>query len=659
MTLSRFLFSLIGLSSTLPFSSSASPFQLKVMGVEVAESTVPQVVVNGSSDDIGSFLQKAGNGKEIHGWQTVEPITFGSYEAGEETVVNGDANNTKDAVAEWPAPKQFHSFYLVKYRFYEDPKLKLKVEEGERKYQKINQERFGILDKLKAKRAEKTALNAQIEPLSVENSKYRKMFDDKKKEMEPLQEALGKLRGSGMAGGDRNGGVIYSSEEELNAVIKSLEYRISHDSIPLTEEKQILREIKQLEGTREKVIANSAMRAKVQESLGEKTVIQDQVKNMGGDLDAVKKEKKAIGSKISKLIEVRNSINGEIRSLEAELEAATKKRDEELEKLQSLRKDKDVVNGSLIANRALLNDARNHANNKDIEKLKELSETQVKNFISSWSNKKEFREDYERRILGSLDARQLSRDGRLRNPGEKPLIEASAPPPQVKPAVVKPPKEEVIISKTEAQPIVNVEKEVKKNSKPQKEAKSKQNDLDSALEPVVDAVVVKEKEIPQEVKIDEAKLKEIRREEEMAKSKQALERKKKLAEKAAIKAANKAQKDEEKRLKDREKKARKKAAASAAPADESDEQPAEAEVAEPEKVEEISEAPVSLKNKDVKDKTVRPRSRRPTRGTDSLPRAILKRRQSTNYWAWALPVGMAVLLLLLVLAITWFSKFSK
>ena len=62
--------------------------------------------------------------------------------------------------------------------------------------------------------------------------------------------------------------------------IKSLQYRIQHESIPLSEEKQILKEIKQLEGTREKVLANVAMRAKIQDSLGQKEVIQDQVKVM-------------------------------------------------------------------------------------------------------------------------------------------------------------------------------------------------------------------------------------------------------------------------------------------------------------------------------------------------------------------------------------------
>jgi len=60
--------------------------------------------------------------------------------------------------------------------------------------------------------------------------------------------------------------------------IYSYQYRIQHESIPLTEEKQILKEIRLLEGTRDKVIANAAMRAKIKESMGQKDDIQGQVK---------------------------------------------------------------------------------------------------------------------------------------------------------------------------------------------------------------------------------------------------------------------------------------------------------------------------------------------------------------------------------------------
>lgn len=60
--------------------------------------------------------------------------------------------------------------------------------------------------------------------------------------------------------------------------IYSYEYRIQHESNTLNEEKQLLKEIRQLEGTRDKVIANAALRAKIKESLGHKEDIQDQVK---------------------------------------------------------------------------------------------------------------------------------------------------------------------------------------------------------------------------------------------------------------------------------------------------------------------------------------------------------------------------------------------
>ncbi|GFP82210.1 proton pump-interactor 1 [Phtheirospermum japonicum] len=115
--------------------------------------------------------------------------------------------------------------------------------------------------------------------MGVENKQFRTIMDVKRKEMEPLQQALGKLRGSG--GGERGSAGICMSEEELNAV---------HESIPLTEEKQILREIKLLEGTRQKVIAYAAERARIQDS-------------MGVDLDSVRKDRQVINAKLKQLDE--------------------------------------------------------------------------------------------------------------------------------------------------------------------------------------------------------------------------------------------------------------------------------------------------------------------------------------------------------------------
>ena len=93
-------------------------------------------------------------------------------------------------------------------------------------------------------------------------------------------------------------------------------------------------------------------------------------------------------------------------------------------------------------------------------------------------------------------------------------------------------------------------------------------------------------------------------------------------------------------LQELEKKLKKKAAATVP------EEPAEAaaETAEPGMVEVNDEVPVPVKEKVRKENTLRPRNR--PRGPDSLPKAISRRRKSTNYWIWAVPAALVVLLFL-------------
>ncbi|XVF70193.1 hypothetical protein PTKIN_Ptkin11bG0141500 [Pterospermum kingtungense] len=611
------------------------------MGVEVVGSDMAQVSVGKVTEVDKSFLHDKENGKLDKDSVRNEPIKVEEPDKGEENNAS-DASFPKDAVAEWPAPKQIHCFYFVRYRPYDDPKIKPKIDQANKEIQKWNKVRFQLMDELKAKRSDKSELLSQVKALNMDFEQTKAILGEKKKEMEPLQQALGKLRNNNAADGR---GAICSSEEELNDIIYSLQYRIQHESIPLSEEKQLLREIKQLEGTREKVIANAAMRAKIQDSLGQKEVIQDQVKLMGVDLDGVRKEQQAIWSKKNQIKEKVKAIESKIDSLQEELKAVIQKRDKAYETIQEQRKQRDDGNAHFYQNRTLLNKAKELAAKKDIKGLEELSTAEGEKFTALWNGKKAFRDDFEKRILPSLDSRQLSRDGRIRNPDEKPLLVPEAPVPSETETISKPivrqPKEEV---KSSPQPDTKLSKKV------QKEAETKV--IESKSSPEND--IVAEKEVPgssklrkdtsAEKEVDAAKLKEIKREEEIAKAKQAMERKKKLAEKAAAKAAIRAQKEE------REKKAKKKVAASTTAA--KPEEPTEAEVdaSEPEKVDVSDDAPVpvaapvSVKDKGQKENPVRHRNR--TKGPESLPRAILKRKKSTNYWTWAASAALVVLILL-------------
>jgi hypothetical protein len=368
---------------------------------------------------------------------------------------------------------------------------------------------------------------------------------------------------------------------------------------------------------------------------------------MGTDLDGIRKENDNVWNKTKRLQEKLKVVDCEINALQEELTALFQKRDKALGTIHELRKQRDEENTffkqsrEVLAQAKLLAVADGEKRKEAIVELEQLSLKEVDNFISLYSKDKSFRDDYQRRILSSLDMRQFSKDGRIRNPDEKPILAVEAAPSEpemVSKAPVKRAKEEPKSSPKED--TLLSQKDVN-----QKESKSKLERVDDADEETF-VVEKARKDAVKEKEIDVAKLKEVKREEEMAKAKQAMERKKKLADKAAAKAALRAQKEAEKKLKDREKKAKKKAAASQV------EEPAEpsAEASEPEEVVEEKEEPSALPVKQQKvQKESKVRSRNRTRGPESIPKSILKRKKSTNYyWMLAVPAGLAVLIILVL-----------
>lgn len=581
-----------------------------------------------------------------------EPIKFGSHGTKESTKEEGQkvpvVGQRKDAVEDWPEPKQIHSFYIVRYRRYEDQNLKPKYDQAEKELQKLNQARFQLIEKLRAKKAERSELIAQRKSVSAENQEFWTVIEGKRKEMKPLQDALGKLRGPRKEGGP----ILCSSEAELDNLIKSLQYRIQHESIPLNEEKKILREIKQLEGTRGEVRENVALRAQIQESMGEKDAIQKQVKLMSGGLDDVRKEQQAVKARRKIIDDQLDANTKQLESLDVQMKEITKKRDTAFVRVQELRNQREEVNAPFYKNFALLQKAKLLADKKDVEALKELSLTEVDKFISLWSSKP-FRDDYERRILTSLDIRQLSRDGRMRNPDEKrivvPQAQAVSHPEIVEKTTAKPSKDESMpaqkgnkeknTKKSKDASSKATETEEKNNKKP-KDASSKATETKYVfqIEEEIHGLGTQPKDVkPKNKELDEAKLREMKREEEVAKNRQAMERKKKLAEKAAAKKAKKAQKEaEKKKLKELEKMAKKNAEASVT------EEPTEV-VAEEEKLEENIETSVAPKLKEPKGKNVKHRPKRAK--VTEIPKTILKRKKAINYWLWAAPVALVVPLL--------------
>ncbi|KAF8409238.1 hypothetical protein HHK36_005312 [Tetracentron sinense] len=568
---------------------------VETMGVEVLEADLTQVPAKDGNKGDSAYLHENDDGKINRGPGLDEPIKFGLH--GEEGPVEGkgnpfaDVNFPKDAVDEWPAPKKIHCFYFFKFRSYEDPNLKAKIKQFDKEIQKKNHSGFQITEALQEKRWDRELVISHLMPLIDKDERFRKVVKKMRKEMEPLPQALGKLRSANNASRER-GVSLCSSEEELNDLIQSLHYRIQHESNTLVEEKQLLREIKQLEGTREKVIASFAMKANKKISFG-----QHYFQLYGVDLDGVKKEQLSVRAKIKHLEGELKVIDNNISSLQKGLTVVNQKKDKAYEGILELRKQRDEGNANYYQNRSLLNNARELAAKKDILTLEELSHTEVEKFMSLWSSSKAFRDDYEKRILSSLDGRQLSRDGRMRNPDEKPLV-LETPTPTESDTVVKgnvkrkkedskpPPQHDII-------PTPNVQKE---NIPTEAEPTIKGGDLEdrehlwanlpfsSGFE--TDAYVF---EIFQEC----------------------------------------------------EKRAKNKASAPLHPTNHEEQIEADKEVVEPEMFD--INAPVPSKNKKQNENTIRYRNQ--SQGQDPLPKVILKWKKSTPYWVWAAPAALVVLML--------------
>ncbi|XP_010535085.1 PREDICTED: proton pump-interactor 2 isoform X2 [Tarenaya hassleriana] len=525
-------------------------------------------------------------------------VTTEDYDA----VFSGDSPPS-DAAEEWPLPKVIRSFYVVKQHPCNNPLIRAKLDEADKEIYQCNVARIQISDALKAKRAERSALLAQMECLNSELDGYDAMFDEKKREMESLREGLGKLRG----------------EKELDDLMNSINYGIEYENNTPTEEKQILKKIKQPE-----------WEMQIQDPQGQNGGIINRIKSMAMNMDEVKKDQQAVTAKINRLSEKLQRIKMETESLDAELAGVLDKRDKAFERIKMLRRQRDLRNATFLQSRFIMMRAGELAAAGNVKGLKELANAEVEKFMSLWNTDKAFRDDYKERVSASLDERHLNQDGRIKNLEQDLLVALES----LRPLDIRTDGVEKVHEKWGTEDSRSCSSQVgniaTEQTKKEEKMVTDSNKSGSEESDCMDFDILSYQMPQMEEKMDEETLKEKKREEQLEKARQAMERKRKLQEKTAAKAAIRAQKEAEKKNKDREKKAKKKAAANSCPLQRGEIPESVTEASEPEKVE--SSALVKKRSLLPKQRSFRYRHR--GRGTEALPKAILKRRKAYKFWVW-------------------------
>lgn len=125
------------------------------MGVEVV-GAVDMDMVEKPIEDVKENGNESGNesANENVDHDSKDPIKFGSFgevrENGEESTTS-DISVPKNAVEEWPAFKQTHTFSFIRHSRYDDPKIKAKIDQVDKEIRKLTQARETVFQELKAK----------------------------------------------------------------------------------------------------------------------------------------------------------------------------------------------------------------------------------------------------------------------------------------------------------------------------------------------------------------------------------------------------------------------------------------------------------------------------------------------------------------------------
>ncbi|GLJ22703.1 hypothetical protein SUGI_0427600 [Cryptomeria japonica] len=485
--------------------------------------------------------------------------------------VTSISGNVQKREAEVPK-KTFYC--LAKIPRHVDNKIKVQIRLAQLQLDEKTQSRDFIKAAIQMKRASREQMLNRLKAARQEERTIREAIRSKRQDMDPLQIALNKIRNA-------------SSAEEYDDKIYQMQYRIEHESMPLREEKQLLRDIKQMKISRDELFANTGSHSELEEAFDNIDTIQERIQFLGQQLESLKRQASQAEKNTLVIQKDFEALNDDLRQLQVQWSAADGVRQDAYENLRVLKKQEYERNNEFYQNKSDIQEAKQYALAGERDALDKLCSNQVNWIIEMWVKNADFRREYMKDNERSTLRRLETLDGRSLGPDEEPplptnygdeLDSSALPQAKLPSSVTKPEKEDKSTTTLQQPTVVEPKSKVQqplpkevvmplKNSDV-KSKKSKKGSLESIPQiesfEVIPEPVKKEEEDLVKKEEEAAKMKELRKLEEMRKAKEAEERKRRLAERANAKALARAQKEAERKEKERQKKANKKAAAVAA-----------------------------------------------------------------------------------------------
>ncbi|KAH7523349.1 uncharacterized protein LOC107416050 [Ziziphus jujuba] len=459
-------------------------------------------------------------------------------------------------------------YFLIRIPRSDEENLRERIKHAQLEVEEKTKRRDAIRGKIQMKRATCKEFDDAVQSALMEERAARDSVKSKRQEVDSVQLMINKVKNA-------------ISVEDIDGRIRNMEHMIEHETLPLREEKQLIREIKQLKQLREQLSLSIGKQDEIQQALGRKDQIEERLKVLRKEIDLLRDNllKAELVTRAAK--KKFNDENDELNELLSHFKAADGIRQEAYAHMQSLKKQQYEKNKYFWRYKDDVKAANNLASTGDREQLQCLCIDQVEKVMELWNRNDDFRKEYIRCNTRSTLRRLGTLDGRSLGPDEEPPVipyivhERVAKNNSVAPISTQEQEKQVVIVEAEKPDKSAAKIEERENQKAKTKKPAKHASLGNGP-PAISGWIEIEEAREEEKKLtkeeaelarkaeelrkeeEAAKLKEQRRLEEKAKAKEALERKKRIAEKAQARAAIRAQKEAEQKQKEREKRAVKK-----------------------------------------------------------------------------------------------------
>ncbi|KAI3734526.1 hypothetical protein L6452_13996 [Arctium lappa] len=533
----------------------------------VTDSDNPERNVDGSHGDRNSDKMSCPEVEDIEGVQSDEIPTSSA---------EGSVSDALDVQNEEAEVLAYN--FLIRIPRFEDEMFRDQIRSAQVQVDEKTRLRDAIRVEIQGKRARLKAHNEEFNTAKLEETAARRLVRLKRQEIDSVQSVINRVKNA-------------MSVKDIDGRIYNMEHMIQHETLCLKDEKQFIREIKQLKTLRDQLASNMGSQDEVQQALDQKDQNEERMKTLRKELDSLKDKVSKAEAAVIAVGKKYDEESRRERELQAQFRAADDVRQKAYAHLNSLKKQTYDKNKNFRLYKEDVMAARDFASRGDKDALHRLCANQVEAFMEQWNNNAEFRNEYISRCNMNASRRQRTLDGGSLGPDDMPPVLPSNVNERADRSLVSIPgevKSVTLVSAVEQEKMVSSAED--KNAADNKSIENLSGQKNQTLKTkgVVkltlgsDMATVTERDETidnrkeeentltkeemelarkaEELRKEEiaAKLKEQRRLEEKAKATEALERKKRNAEKAQIRAELRAKKEAEQKEKEREKRLRKK-----------------------------------------------------------------------------------------------------